>query len=131
MSTWKVLNDIIRNKRGKTGYQKHFLTKTNNTIDDMNLVANEFNEFFSTDEDKIFQIVKGFKNKKSTDWNDMDMSIVINIIGCLVKPITYIFNQSLKTGVFPNKMKTAEVIPVLVWRHILSNYRPFAILQNI
>ena len=37
-----------------------------------------------TDEKEIIDIVKTFKNKKSTDWNGIDMSIVKNIIECVV-----------------------------------------------
>ena len=37
-----------------------------------------------TDGKEIIDIVKTFKNKKSTDWNGIDMSIVKNIIECVV-----------------------------------------------
>ena len=60
------------------------------------------------------------------------MSLLKSIIDCVVKPLTYICNQSLATGVFPNKMKIAKVIPIYKSgeKHILSNYRPISLLPQ-
>ena len=40
------------------------------------------------------------------------MCTVKNVIECIARPLTHICNQSLQTGVFPNNMKTAKVIPI-------------------
>lgn len=47
----------------------------------------------------------------STDRTEIEMLLVKNIIGCIVKPFTHICNQSSQTGIFPSKMKTERVIP--------------------
>ena len=51
----------------------------------------------------------------------------------ICKPITLIINQSLYTGIFPNKLKLAEVI--LIYKKgdntKLDNYRPISILPAI
>ena len=54
------------------------------------------------------------------------------IIGCVVKPLTHVCNQSLKTGVFPDKIKMAKVIPIYKAdeKHTLSNYRPVSLLSQ-
>ncbi len=65
-----------------------------------------------TDEKEIIEIVSKWKNKKSTDWNDIEMALIKEIIDAIVKPLTYICNLSFKTGVFPSKMKIAKVIPL-------------------
>ena len=41
-----------------------------------------------------------------------------------------IFSLSLKTGIFPEKMKIAKVSPIFkkVDKSILSNYRPISVL---
>lgn len=85
-----------------------------------------------TNDREIIGIVHNLKSKKSTDYNDFDMSLVKDIIECVMKPLTYICNQSPKTGVFPTKMKAAKVIPIFKSgnSHILSNYRPVSLLSQ-
>lgn len=60
------------------------------------------------------------------------MFTVKNIIECIARPPTHICNQALQTGVFPNKMKTAKVIPIYKTgdKHVLSNYRPISLLPQ-
>lgn len=96
------------------------------------IIVNESMFIRGTDEKEILDTVKSFKSKKSTDWNGIDMSMVKNMIECVVKPLTHICNQSLKTGVFPRKMKTAKVIPIYKAgnRDELSNYRPVSLLPQ-
>ena len=64
----------------------------------------------AVDEKEILDIVKKCKNKKSTDFNDIDMTLVKKVIEGISKPLTYICNPSFQTGSFPIKMKIAKVI---------------------
>ena len=41
-----MLNEIIKNKKSKTGDINNFLTKNNTVVKDMTLAANEFNDYF-------------------------------------------------------------------------------------
>jgi hypothetical protein len=49
----------------------------------------------------------------------------------IIKPLTYIFNMSLKTGIFPDNMKIARVMPI--YKHgdkaSVGNYRPISVLS--
>ena len=63
-------------------------------------------------EKEIIDIVSKCKNKTSTDWNEIDMTIVKKVINGIVNPLTYICNLSFKTGTFPCKIKTTKVIPL-------------------
>lgn len=85
--------------------------------------------FRGRDEKEMINISKTFKNKKSTDWNCIDMSIVKNIIGC---GETHICNQFLQTGSFPSKMKTAKVIVIYKAgdTYVFSNYKPVSSLSQ-
>ena len=51
----------------------------------------------------------------------------------LIKPITIILNHSLRTGIFPDKLKIAKVIPLHKKDDLtsISNYRPISILPSI
>ena len=48
----------------------------------------------------------------STDCNDLNMSMVKNIIADIVKHLKHICNVSFNTGIFPNQRKIAKVIPI-------------------
>ena len=48
----------------------------------------------------------------------------------IIKPLTYIFNQSLTTGVIPDDLKIALVTPIYKanGKEEFSNYRPISVL---
>ena len=52
-------------------------------------------------ESDVLEVVRKFKNKKSVDCNNIDMSLVKEVMDCVLKPFTYICNKSLSTGIFP------------------------------
>ncbi|XP_042076683.1 uncharacterized protein LOC106633234 [Haplochromis burtoni] len=98
-----------------------------------NIERNSSSMFLRAVEEKeIYDIVRGLKNKTSTDWNDIDMVTVKTVIDGIVKPLKYIFNLSFQKGVFPQKMKVAKVIPIYKTgeRHHFTNYRPVSILSQ-
>ena len=51
----------------------------------------------------------------------------------ILKPLTLIINQSLFTGIFPEKLKIAKVIPLHKKedKSIMDNYRPVSLLTSI
>ena len=61
------------------------------------------------------------------------MKVIKFVIGCIVKPLTYICNLSLNTGIFPDRLKIAKVIPLYKSGeiHEVSNYRPVSILPQL
>jgi len=89
--------------------------------------------FLGTVEGKeIIEIVSKCTNKTSNDCDDIDMSLVKKVIDGSVAPLTYIYNLSFKTGVFPEKMKVAKVIPLYKTgdSHVFNNYRPISLLSQ-
>lgn len=89
-------------------------------VDEDILHKNSYSIFIrGVDEKEILDIVKHFKNKKSTDCNEIDIiskkqqqTNRKNITACIVKPLTHTCNQFFQTGKFPSKTKTAKVIPI-------------------
>ena len=72
------------------------------------------------------------KNKKSKDHDAIDMCLVKKLIPHLVIPLKHIFNISLQTGVFPDGMKIAPVIPLFKNGNAndFTNYRPISLLSQ-
>ena len=83
-------------------------------------------------ESDVINIVNKFKNKNSTDLDGIKMSLVKKIILAIATPLTHIINLSLETGIFPDHMKYAKVIPVHKSgvTNEFNNYRPISILTQ-
>ena len=64
------------------------------------------------DDQYIIRTVQNCNNKMSTDYNDINMLMVKTIITQIVRPFVHICNVSVQTGVFPDKMKIAKVVPL-------------------
>ena len=71
------------------------------------------------DDQEIIRTVQRCKNKMSTDYNDINMLMVKTIITQIVRPFVH-------TGVFPDKMKIAKVVPLFKSgeKNVFTNYRP-------
>lgn len=84
------------------------------------------------EEEEIIEVVNKVKNKKSPDCNDIDMTLIKNIIENIAKPLTYICSKSFETGIFPNKMTIAKIIPIYkkLDMHSFLNYRPISLLPQ-
>ena len=68
----------------------------------------------------------------SSGYDDHEISpkVIKSIINNIAQPLSDIFNLSLKTGIFPDKLKTAKVFPVFKSdnKKLVNNYRPISIL---
>ena len=58
------------------------------------------------------KIVKKLTQKTSTDCNDMNISLVKNIIHLVVQTFAYICNLLFSTGILLDAMMIAKVIPI-------------------
>ena len=85
-----------------------------------------------TTELEVLDIVKHMKCKTSNDYNNFDMQFVKKIISSVIKPLVHICNLSLSSGVFPDDMKIAKVIPLFKAgdKCFFTNYRPISLLPQ-
>lgn len=86
-----------------------------------------------TTETEIYNIILTLKNKKTTGWDEIPIVLLKNSANILAAPLSYIINLMLNTGIFPDKLKVAEVTPIHKkgdYKDAL-NYRPIAILSCI
>ena len=83
-------------------------------------------------ENEIITTVKSCKPKHSKDCDDMSMYVVSKVIWPIVKPLAHIFNLSFTSGIFPEDMKIAKVIPLFKngSKTDLTNYRPISIISQ-
>ena len=80
---------------------------------------------------EIIDIVNTFTNNTSAGYDDIDIRIVKRAIHLICKPLSAIFNQCMKSGVFPESMKIARVVPIFKSGspEIMTNYRPISVLS--
>ena len=83
-------------------------------------------------EEENLNVVLNMSNKTSTDCYNINMETVKKWIDVIVKPLTNIFNKSFNTGVFPDSMKTAKVVPIFKSgnKSDFTNYRPISLLPQ-
>ena len=158
--TWKVLKDIIGLDGNKTKQKINILIDDKLVIDSLD-IANGFNNFFvsvgpkhandlKSDIDllsylnyninsivvpevsciQVREIINSLNN--SSPGHDELPSIVAK--ACMdgfIKPITYLINESLTSGVFPSELKLARVVPIFKSGDpsLLTNYRPISVLS--
>ena len=86
--------------------------------------------FTPTDENEILNIVRSFKSSTSCGYDGLSMHLLKEIIHYLVTPLKHIFNLSLTSGIFPNSLKVAKVIPIYKKDDPaqVKNYRPISLL---
>jgi hypothetical protein len=81
-------------------------------------------------EEEVLQISRKLKIKSSTGYDEIPNIIII--LHVAKKPLTFIINLSLSSGIFPNQMKIAKVLPIFKKgkKHNIENYRRFSILSG-
>jgi hypothetical protein len=87
----------------------------------------------NTTPEHIIKIVSKFKPKPSCDIHGVSTKMVKFIVREIATPLSYIFNLSLETGVFPHMLKQCRVIPINKAGNRLDvdNYRPISLLSSI
>ena len=147
-NTWKTLKDVI----GKTKIKKNRLPKNiapkNKEITDQKAIAKKFNEFYvdvgpnlasklpqnnndyksylpNITEQELKEAVASLIPNKSPGFD----SIHVNVNKQSTKNL-YIFDQSLNSENFPDKLKIAKVFPISKSgkTYVLSNYRRISVL---
>lgn len=94
-------------------------------------VNKSFN-FKSIDQKVVKAIIDKLKPKTSCGHDNISNKILKYVKNELIIPLTILINQSLSTGVFPNMLKLAKVIPLYKSNedYLLNNYRPISLLST-
>ena len=159
---WQYINEKI-GKNVKNNDEVDYLIKEGRKVSDTQEVANEFVDFFSNigtnlaskignnrvGSDNISQNAKSIF-LKPTDSREIEKTInnlkdkaggsdgintkVLKVISQHIsKPLEYIFNKCISTGIWPQALKCAEIIPIFKSgdKHLATNYRPISLISNI
>ena len=106
----------------------------NNSFDDFlgNPLPNSM-AIYPCDFLEVKSIIRDLCSGKASGPNSIPTDILQLLIHDISKPLTQIFNLSFKTGVHPDLLKTARVMPVYKkgTRLLVANYRPISLLSNL
>ena len=107
---------------------------------DIDTSTRSFNEYIkkdgTTQPEKVIS-VNEFKDaffllkiNKSAGYDDLTFGVVTKCFGVLHKLLLHIFNFSLQSSIFPDKLKIARVTPLFKGggKYELGNYRPISVL---
>ena len=89
--------------------------------------------FDCVSESTVMRVIKTLAAKNSTGIDSISTNMLQKLAPVVINPLTHIINQSLCTGIFPNRLKIAKVIPLFKKSdpHIFDNYRPISLLSSI
>ena len=78
-------------------------------------------------------ILKSFETKKSQDLDGISINLLKFISHSVSIPLSHVFNLSLSTGIFPNKLKTSRAVPIHKSGRtdLCDNYRPISLLSML
>ena len=158
--SWKVLRNILgkdHNKRKK----HHSFFINNNYVTDSLQIANAFNKFFVSIGSLLAKKIKSdvnpllyvdnnvnsiatFEvtsnrvrnvilslNNSSAGHDELPPFVAKSCIEEFIEPLTYMINESLRTGICPPELKIARVVPIFKSGDpsLLTNYRPISVLS--
>ena len=85
---------------------------------------------FPADIPEVISTTKLLKSNASKGYDDISPYICKKIISTIASPLCSIINQSFNTGVFPDELKIARVVPIHKAgdKLLVTNYRPISIL---
>ena len=103
-------------------YQHYLVNKHNMTF-----------EFTSVNETDIHTIIRNLGSKNSAGYDGLSSKLLKALAPVLIKTITLLINQSLRSGTFPDKLKIGKIIPIYKKDdpQKIENYRPISILPSL
>ena len=98
------------------------------------LQSNSQTLFFTpSTEEEILKIINDLPSKRSSGVDNISNVLLKELSHIIFKPLCILTNSSMQTGIFPDLMKLAEVIPLYKGksRESETNYRPISLLTTL
>ena len=85
------------------------------------------------DEAVVKKTINNLQAKSSSGCDRISSKLLKVIEPVIIKPLTLLINQVLNSGMFPDKLKIAKVIPIYKKCNpsLFENYRPISLLSAI
>ena len=105
-----------------SSYKQYLRHKYNNLFTFQNITT-----------DVTSKLIKGLNSKTSFGYDGISTKLLKSLESVLVRPLTLIINQSLNTGILPDKFKITKIIPIHKKDdiHLVNNYRTISLLPSI
>lgn len=133
----KVTHDKLENSNSFCKYYSEVVDKLlNDTYDDLSgdctvgVMCNSSLFFYDITPEEILTTLNDMQNKNSTGFDQIPIKTLKYISRFIIYPLCFIFNLSVKSGIFPEKLKYALVVPLHKKGdfELIENYRPIALL---
>ena len=81
-------------------------------------------------EQEVLEIVKRFKNGVASGYDNLPVFAIKESIDLIVNILTHLVNLSMTSGIFPDPLKLARVVPIFKSgdARTITNYRPVSVL---
>lgn len=150
---WSVVNSIKGNKQKQNGiemvgdpirvvndFNYHFVNVASNLTSTLpngrleNRIQHSCRSMFiePVTMAEIFSIVQKLKQSKSSGIDDVPNFVIKGCAMEICEPLSYIMNNSLNEGIFPDQLKKAQIKPLYKKgdHNVLDNYRPINLLPS-
>ena len=109
------------------------LPVTNITPESIITPANSSFEIHTVSIEKVFNLLSTIKFSKTIGQDKISPKLLKDSADIVAPSLVNIFNRSIKTGIFPDEMKTAVISPIFKSgnKTECTNYRPISILSAI
>ena len=99
----------------------------------MNMNCDTIFTFKTIENETVTSAVNNLSSKNSSGIDGISTKLLKIIEPTINKSLTLLINQVLKTGIFPDQLKIAKVVPILKKgdKTMFNNYRPISILPAI
>ena len=90
-------------------------------------------KFKEIEVDETLKVIQNMENKLTEGIDGMSNKLIKNISHSIANPLTTVINKSLTSGIFPDEMKIAKIIPLFKSgdEKLPNNYRPISILATL
>jgi hypothetical protein len=88
--------------------------------------------FNQTGPSQIIDLLKTFDSKSTPDIDGISIKLLKFVSHEIAVPLSHIFNLSISLGMFPDKFKSARIVPVFKTgdHSLCDNYRPIALVKS-
>ena len=138
----RIINDPVQIANGLNDFFTNIGTELASKFQNTN--ENEFRKFMGensihsmylhkTNPNEISKILGNLNNRKSSGSDELSARFLQLCAPHVAEPLTYIFNASISTGVYPDHLKIARVTPIFKKgsRDDPGNYRPISVLSTV